>query len=359
MVAGRVEKQGDGTFLAKLVVVIPPKGERMRGLGKVTDVGDDSITVERLGGETVTVYVDEETTFRISGVEDPGLEDIEMDDVVAGVVVKQEDDTLLAKRIAVVPPKDERVRGLGKVVEVGDDSLTVETRDGGTRTVYVDDETTFRIKSVEDPGLDDINVGDVVAGQAEKQEDDTLLAKLIIVVPPKGERPRGLGKVTAVEGDTITVERRGGDEMNILTDGETVFRVKGVENPTIADIQVGDVVAGVVEKGENGTLLAKLIAVVPPKRPVARGIGVVTAIGGNALTVETRGGDTVEVLTDGDTVFRMRDVENPTIVDIHVGDRVAGRVEKQGDGTLLAKVITVLPPQPQGEQGGPPPPDIQ
>lgn len=75
---------------------------------------------------------------------------------------------------------------------------------------------------------------------------------------------RGLGKVTAIAGQTITVETRRGT-FDILTDENTVFRVKGVENPTVDDIQVGDTIAGQVEKQEDDTLLAKVIAVVPPK----------------------------------------------------------------------------------------------
>jgi hypothetical protein len=131
--------------------------------------------------------VDDETVFRIRGVEEPTLADVEVGDVVAGVVVKQDDDTLLAKVVAVLPPQNERLRGLGKVTAVGDDALTVEGRGGETRTIAVDDETVFRIRGVEEPTLADLEIGDVVAGVVIKQDDDTLLAKVVAVVPP---RPR-------------------------------------------------------------------------------------------------------------------------------------------------------------------------
>ena len=75
---------------------------------------------------------------------------------------------------------------------------------------------------------------------------------------------RGLGKVTAIDGHTLTVENRQGT-FDLLTNGETVFRIKGIEDPTIEDIQVGDIVAGRAIKQEDGALLAKVIAVVPPK----------------------------------------------------------------------------------------------
>ena len=64
---------------------------------------------------------------------------------------------------------------------------------------------------------------------------------------------------------TLTVQARQHGEVMIQTDEETVFRVKDVEDASLKDVQVDDVVAGVVVKQEDGTLLAKLIAVVPPR----------------------------------------------------------------------------------------------
>jgi hypothetical protein len=78
-------------------------------------------------------------------------------------------------------------------------------------------------------------------------------------------RIRGLGRVTAVSGDTITVENRRGT-FDILTDEETVFRARGIENPSIKDVHVGDLVAGKVERQEDHTLLAKVVIVLPSKR---------------------------------------------------------------------------------------------
>ena len=89
---------------------------RMRGLGKVAEVDLDAstLTVHARRG-MVTVRTDAATAFRIPGMEEPTLEDVQVGDLVAGVVERQEDSTLLALRIAVIPPKAERVRGWGRV----------------------------------------------------------------------------------------------------------------------------------------------------------------------------------------------------------------------------------------------------
>ena len=239
----------------------------------------------------------------------------------------------------------QRHGGLGKVIAIGQNTLTVENQ-WGTFDILTDEKTVIRVPGVENPTLDDVPVGALVAGHVEKRDDSSFLAKAIFVVPPPKARLRGLGKVTAVGDDALTVETRRGETIQVLVDGETVLRIRGVEDPTLDAIHVGDIVAGQVERQEDSTLLAKIIAVVPPKNEHIRGLGKVTAVGDDALTVETRRGETIQVLVDGETVLRIRGVEDPTLEDIHIGDIVAGQAEKQGDGTLLAKIIAVVPPRP-------------
>ncbi len=234
-----------------------------------------------------------------------------------------------------------RLRGLGKVAAVDPDqgTLTVDTR-RGTVTIHTDETTTFRIAGAEQPTLADIQVGDLVAGVVERQEDGALLALRIAVLPFRPSRIRGWGRVQAVHGKTLVIENRQGT-FDVLTDKDTVFRIRGVEDPSIKDVKVGDLVAGTAIKQEDGTLLAKLVAVIPPR---LRALGRVEAIHGKTLVVENRRG-TFDVHTDQDTLFRIRGIEDPSIRDIEVGDLVAGRVVKQEAGSLLAKLIAVVPPR--------------
>ncbi|MBN1580947.1 MAG: hypothetical protein JXA89_09620 [Anaerolineae bacterium] len=240
----------------------------------------------------------------------------------------------------------QRQGGLGRVIDIQGEVIIVENQ-LGTFDIHTDGETVFRVRGVEQPTIDDVSVGDLVAGRVEKQDDGTLLAKLVTVMPSPGRRLRGLGRVTAVGADSLTVEIRNGEAHTILIDADTKFRIKDVEDATLADIQVGDVVAGAVVKQEDGTLLAKLVVVVPPKGERVRGLGKVTAVGQNSLTVETRNGKTHTILVDAGTKFRIKDVEEPTLADVQVGDVVAGVVVKQDDDTLLAKLVAVMPPRSQ------------
>jgi peptidoglycan biosynthesis protein MviN/MurJ (putative lipid II flippase) len=105
------------------------------------------------------------------------------------------------------------------------------------------------VTEIDHPTLDDIWVDDQVSGEIVEQDDGTLFAKSIVVAPPDGQA-RALGRVTAIDGQTLTIEgqpltiegprpERGlghsdgtsdveGQEgvFTVLTDEHTVFQVR-------------------------------------------------------------------------------------------------------------------------------------
>lgn len=54
------------------------------------------------------------------------------------------------------------------------------------------------------------------------------------------------GQVTAIEGTTLIVKTPDG-ERQVTTSDETRFHIRGVEDPTIADVKVGDYILARVE----------------------------------------------------------------------------------------------------------------
>jgi hypothetical protein len=73
------------------------------------------------------------------------------------------------------------------------------------------------------------------------------------------------GQVTAIEGTTLTVKTPDG-ERKVTTNDETRFRIRGVENPTIADVKVGDYILAKGEPDSTGTFVAGAILVMPGQR---------------------------------------------------------------------------------------------
>jgi hypothetical protein len=93
-VALREERSEDGEFrVTHLVVLLPTVA------GQVTAIGDSTITVRGFDGETTTIHVDAETTFRVAGRDDGSLEDIEVGMALIAQGTERGDGSLEADRV--------------------------------------------------------------------------------------------------------------------------------------------------------------------------------------------------------------------------------------------------------------------
>ena len=81
------------------------------------------------------------------------------------------------------------------------------------------------IKDVRNPTIDDIWVGDVIAGQVATQENGTLLAETLVVDPTDLARYGVQGEVRAVEGQTLTITGERGD-LQVRVDQGTSIRIR-------------------------------------------------------------------------------------------------------------------------------------
>jgi len=275
---------------------------------------------------SVTVVTDANTRFRIPDVEEPGLGDLDVGGYLGAAGWWEEEENTFHAFVVARLETDRVFPLAGELAGVSDDTLTVETG-RGLATVRVDGETVYRVRGIGEPDLGDLGVGMRIVARGTLNLDGSLLAQGV-AVPWAGPRPIRLrGEVLAVEGDTFTIRIARGHQSSrqpvrqfkVLTDEATEFRVAGVETPSIADLQVGDRIAGEGVIEEGGTGRAVLVVVLPEQ--VARLVGEVVAIEGAALRLDTPGG-TVDVLTDADTVLRVPGVEGPALDDVKIGDQV-------------------------------------
>ena len=284
---------------------------------------------------SVTIVTDVNSRFRIPDVEKPGLDDLTIGDYLGAVgwweeegADKKHPSTFHAFGVAWMET-DRAFPLAGKLTDISAGALTVETGHG-LATVRVDGETVYHIRGVDEAGPGDssaepakvlevsLEVGMRVVARGTLNHDGSLLAQ-VVAVPWVGPRPIQLqGKVLAVEGDTFTIRAARGRQFDVLTDGTTEFRVPGVENPSIADLQVGARVAGEGVIEEDGAVRATLVIVLPEQ--VARLVGEVVIIEGTTLELDTPGG-AVHILTDAATVFRVPGVKEPTLSDVRADDQ--------------------------------------
>jgi RNase P/RNase MRP subunit p29 len=163
--------------------------------------------------------------------------------------------------------------------------------------------------------------------------------------PPAEGRGRGVrGTVVAVAGNTLTV-RTPREEVAVVVDADTIFRIPGVRDAEPDDVETGDLVGAAGEWTADGSLEARLIVVLRRPRRAGRLIGEVTAVQGTTLTISTRGGREVVLETDDETTFVVPGVADATLSDVHVGDRVVVQGHAQGEAPY-ARVVVVLPASP-------------
>jgi len=292
------------------------------------------------------VIVGEDTRLRFPGVRQPSIESIEAGDYVGAWGEIDEDGDLLATMVVVLPSELAQRRFVvqGHVAAIEGQTLIVETGQG-ERIVVTNESTGFRIPGVEDPGLEDIAVGDPIMGLGRPGDEGNLLARMVaIVTAGQVQRHTLRGVITAIGGDTIGLLTHRGD-VRVLTDRETIFRFPGVEDPGIDDLEVRDRIVVVGTWGAEGEVFnARAVTLIPRWPSHLRFLrGDVTGIEGRTIVLNALQAE-VAVLTDGDTVFRIPGVDEPGLENLRVGDKVGILVARAEDGGLLAKVVLVRRP---------------
>jgi len=245
-------------------------------------------------------------------------------------------------------PEDQPGRFLlhGQVLAIEAPALKMKTP-ASEQTVLTDENTRFRVPGVETPSLSDVHVGDHVVIRGERQEDGSLLASGIGVVTKRDmRRNTRRGRVEAIGERFLTLATPDG-ELIIRVNERTRYRIRGVEDPTLEDIHIGDVVMALGRPDGRGHWIARVVAVIPPERIPVRLKGEVTAVQEDGLTLDIRRGE-ITVLVNEDTRIRIAGTEEGSLADIRLGDRAmaVGRASDfdRDTHTLLARLILVRHP---------------
>lgn len=139
----------------------------------------------------------------------------------------------------------------GTVTEVAGNQVTIKTDEGDIYKVTTG-ENTHLMKDRQPAALTDIHVGDMlmVGGQVDSNAKTVGAAFVAIVDAEQVRKMRAelgktwiAGKITAVEGTKITVERMDGVSQTIAVDENTSFH-KHRDAITLADFKVGDPISG-------------------------------------------------------------------------------------------------------------------
>jgi hypothetical protein len=178
VVGGQLNSDGD--LLANVVGVARPGAlaSRFRARGEITNVApsDGVFTLRTRADEELEIHVSEQTRFLSRDGDIQGIEDLEVGMLAQVQGVKGPAVQLNALRVAAGSPEDRPgIRAMGQISAIGDDSFTLETRQGRSITFEVDESTKYRSRDGRVTSFDDLEVGmkaavagDQIAGGAYK-----------------------------------------------------------------------------------------------------------------------------------------------------------------------------------------------
>ncbi|MGB2897528.1 MAG: DUF5666 domain-containing protein [Anaerolineales bacterium] len=194
----------DKGIVALVVAAGTPGGDIrdrvFRTTGEITRVvpGQETFTVQSNEGESITFSTRERTKFRSRDGSITGIHDLKQGMLAMVGAIKMEDGTNQALVVLAGNPEDrpERpnvVTAAGKIVSLGSNSFTVETRSGDQKTFSVDDSTKYKSRDGSVNSFGDLEIGMAAIVGARDLGNGELLAVVVGAGHIPAQRPEHLG----------------------------------------------------------------------------------------------------------------------------------------------------------------------
>ncbi len=165
--------------------------------------------------------------------------------------------------------------------------------------------------------------------------------------PSKDKKLNFSGDVTEVGEGSLTIKTGSGDEIFFLVTGDTAIKIPTLgKNATLADINLGVHALVRALEGEDGSLTALQISVIPGKPPEKHHVGEVTAYEpGVSITIKAQDGNEYTFLITPETKILPKERAD----ELAVGRRVTiiSRRDPTG-GPFTAQGIVVHPADDEG-----------
>jgi hypothetical protein len=327
-----VRKESDNTFTAVSIALEDHQsGKEIQGI--VRAVSANSITIKTLKDEVV-VAVTVDTKFLIND------KAASVAEVTPGALVEVEttlgaDDKLVA---LVVKIESETVEIEGVVTAISPTSMTVRKRDGSTVDVALTKATIVR-SGGKLTGPASIILGSQVAVEAVKNADGKLTA-LLVETRSQNELTKIKGVVTSVGTNQLKVKTPSGDELTVMVTADTVIRMDDHVVP-LSSVHTGDHVDIEAMPGADSKTFTAVRIEVDQDDHLVEVNGTIKEIKGSAITILTEHGDSITVTIGASTKIRRGDTPVPPS-QLHTGDHVSAKAQRNADGTLSAVDINLL-----------------
>ncbi len=171
-----------------------------RTTGEITGVvpGQETFTVQSNEGESITFVTGERTKFRSRDGSVTGIHDLKQGMFTMVGAIRMDDGTNQALVVLAGNPEDrpERptvVSASGKIVSLGGNSLTIETRSGEQKSFSVDGSTKYKSRDGSVKGFGDLEVGMIAIVVGRDLGNGELLAVGVGAGKAPAERPERMG----------------------------------------------------------------------------------------------------------------------------------------------------------------------
>jgi hypothetical protein len=345
-----------GAVAAEDLSVQESDGRGSVTVGQVFQIQEESFSIEKQDGEQLKVLVSDRTRFRSREEQsEASYSDLSVGRWVA--VGGAMDDGEITAIMVVLLPEDfepgnipvQKTAGEVAQIILGQDTFSITTRDGEEFSFLVNDNTQFRNEL---ESLQDLEKGMRVLVLAVEQEDGSLLARVVAKAENlrRTDSQKAAGLLDEFDGNSLTIQLRGGATQSFTVTGETAFRSPDGSAESLSDLETGHILA-VVYQGEADGSLTALIVIAGGEdlnqaiRNLERAFGEVQSAGGSHLTIQTREGETLKFQVDETTR-----IASPSgtleLNEIKNGMRVLVLSTVGDDGDLIARGVLVR----QGER---------
>lgn len=377
----RVEAHaGDGdSIVADDVQIHDPADEAFRFEGKITELGDGSVTVEN-EEKTLTFLLTDDTEVYIFGdgthsfrpnAHDGSvgtLDDLKVGQRILVLAIKGDNDTLIALKIGIFGDRQEKMRIIGELTFVGEDSVTVVAGDKEFHFLVTPDTLITLNPDNRDgvtahdhepiPGsISDLEVGMRVLVFGHKDGDNLVADRIHVLGVKEMEGIKLFGTIAEIGDGSIKLDT-GDKVLDITVNDDTKIIFKGnynndeeddseddgatahdIHKGSLTDLQVGmRVVAFAAKDGES--LIARAIIAIGDEDNFEDHLfrGIITEVGDGSFVIKTRKGN-VEFTLNSNTEVSHQNGDDATFADLKVGLLVAVSAEKNEDGVWANKVI--------------------
>jgi len=195
------------------------KPEPFRVNGEITRVipGQQTFILTTTEGREYTFLVSERTRFRSRDGSIQDIHDLKQGMLAIVVAVESNDGGFLALTVAAGNPGggQTNVRAAGRIVGLGNRSITLQTKDGSSMTFSVDGSTAYRSRDGSIQGFEDLRVGMAAAIGAKEIGNGQLKATWVAAGLPQSQNDAAPSERPPAEPELRRESAAGGDRNDL------------------------------------------------------------------------------------------------------------------------------------------------